>query len=92
MDNLLGSEVCQSQAGRNEELAGECVATGPRWNPSEHNDEVAEVIPSAISGRGLVQGHGGANKSFQGLLVNLVAFAEVDGTPYSTLETGIEET
>src|ERR1039457_3872835 len=38
-----------------------------------------------------VQGHGGANQSFQSLLVHLVAFAEVDGAPQIALETGIEE-
>jgi hypothetical protein len=36
--------------------------------------------------------HGGANKSLESLLVNLVTFAEVYGTPHSTLETRIEET
>ena len=50
------------------------------------------AVQIAILSRGRVQRHGGANQSFQSLLVNLVAFAEVDGTPHSTLETGIEET
>ena len=38
-------------------------------------------IPSAVR-RGRVQGHGGANEVFQCLLVNLVAFVEVDGAPH----------
>ena len=48
-------------------------------------------ISSVFSGLGSVQGRGGANQSFQSLLVNLVAFVKVDGAPYISIETGIEE-
>jgi hypothetical protein len=52
----------------------------------------AEAGRVALSGLGRVQAYGGANQIFQSLLVHLVAFAEVDGAPHSTLETGIEQT
>ena len=39
----------------------------------------------------LVQGHRGPNESLQSLLVQLVAFVEVDGAPDVAFETGIEE-
>jgi len=38
-----------------------------------------------------VQIHGGFDESLQGLLVDLVALVEVDGTPYITLETRVKE-
>src|SRR5512144_2799674 len=41
---------------------------------------------------GLVQGHGGANERLQRFLVDLLAFAEVDGAPRVSLETRVEET
>jgi hypothetical protein len=49
------------------------------------------MIEPAFSGLGRIQRHGGANQSFQSFLVDLLTFMEVDSTPHSALETGIEE-
>ena len=38
-----------------------------------------------------VQGHGGPDESLQGLLVQLVALAEIDRTPRVAFEAGVEE-
>src|SRR5262249_37409616 len=38
---------------------------------------------------GFVEGHRGANESFQGLFVDLVAFVEVDGAPRISLEARV---
>ena len=43
-----------------------------------------------VAARG-VQIYGGCDESLQGLLVDLVALVEVDGTPCITLETRVEE-
>ena len=48
-------------------------------------------VQDASFGLGLVQGHGGANESLQRLLVDLVAFVEVDGAPGVAFEAGVEE-
>src|SRR5262245_61372660 len=48
-------------------------------------------VRGLASSCGLVQGHGGANESFQRLLVDLLALVEVDGTSCVPLKTGVEE-
>jgi hypothetical protein len=51
-----------------------------------------EASRGLAEGLGHVQGNGGANESLQGLLVNAVALAKIDGTSDITLEAGVEET
>src|SRR5262249_59820600 len=48
-------------------------------------------LPSLALSSGLVQGHGGANKSLQCLLVYLLALVKVDGAPCVPLQTGVEK-
>jgi hypothetical protein len=43
------------------------------------------MLPACGAG----QGHGGPNESLQSLLIQLVAFVEVDGSPDVAFETGI---
>ena len=51
---------------------------------------IANPRRSAV-GAGRVQRHGGADKSLQCFLVNLLAFVEVDGAPGVAFEAGVEE-
>jgi len=56
----------------------------------KHNDEVAEVeFPRQTEAEDVLGATAARIKSFQSLLVNLVAFAEADGVPHPTLETNL---
>ena len=78
--------------------------TRPCTRPSTSHDGRTLATPGSPIGRdhhlnsgsalgfGLVQGHGGAHQSLEGLLVDLLALVDVDGTPYVPLEAGVEET
>src|SRR5262249_60343762 len=48
------------------------------------------TLQTSAGGR-LVQGYGGPNEGLQSLLVQLVAFVEVDGAPDVAFETGGED-
>ena len=68
----------------------DCLRTG-ELTAIDHNP-LMRLTPARSAVRaGRVQRHGGANKSLQRLLVNLLALVKVDGTPGVAIEAGVEE-
>jgi hypothetical protein len=45
------------------------------------NTEISNLKPYILVGRGSVQFHCSTNEGFEGFLVNLLAFMDVDGAP-----------